>query len=868
MKSISGEPTLDSLSSSAAPVVLNLIGDPLTPQDLRKLEGSWLTPEVVGQAHIRRVDDSTGRALVGRSGGSGEYAGLVFPYVLPGEDRVRDYRLRRDKPDLEYKDGKPKERAKYLAPPGRGNMLYFPPGTPPEALTDTSLPVVITEGEKKALALLRLATYNREQPRWLPLGISGVWNWRGTVGKATASDGKRCDVKGVLPDFDRVTWMGRKVYICYDSDVQENARVKAARNALARMLKGEGADVFYIEVPEGPGSTKQGVDDWLFAAGPEPVLAAFKNAKAASVKVPAGFRLSDAGVFATDPTGEKDDTFICSRLEATACTRNTDGEEWGRLLEWEDRDALRHQWAMPMSILSGDGNEFRARLLSGGLEISSNRKARELLATYIQTAKPESNARCVSRIGWHDSSFVLPDTTIGCGNGEQVLYQSAHGTEHNYRTAGTLEEWQAQVGRPCSGNSRLVFGVSCAFAGPLVGVASAESGGFHYRGASSTGKTTGLLVAGSCWGGGKQSGFVQTWRATANGLEAVAELHNHGLLLLDELGQVDPRQAGETAYLLANGRGKNRMARTIQRRRLPTWNLLFLSSGEISLTDHMRVVGREARAGQEVRLLDIEADAGAGMGVFENLHGTATPDEFARLLGLAAKSCYGTPARAFLEFVAGRQEKVLEALRNFSRDFVAKHVPHGSSGEVFRAGGRFALVGAAGELATDFGITGWREGEAEAAAKACFDSWLDSRGSTGVGDVETAIRQVRAFVEAHGNSRFQSLAPRHDRGGNEIPERVIDRVGFKSVDPEGDTEFLILTEAFRQEVCKGLDYRMVAKVLDERGYLTTDSKGKRSVLHTVPELGRIRVYAVRASILGGEKAEQPCLKVSEVSQSR
>ena len=753
-----------------------------------------------------------------------------------------------------------------MAAPGSRPLLYFVAGTRAAWLEDTDLPICITEGEKKTIALYRLSLHDCERPRFLPIGGAGATAWRGRVGKAEGPNGERVDVKGPSPDLDRIPWQGRKVLICFDSDVQTNPEVKRARRALAKECSRRGGRAFFVDVPEDPDGSKQGVDDWLGTAGPDPVLRAFHNARPAQVQVPAGFSLSDARVFSVDPTGEKDDTFICSRLEITACTRNTDGEEWGRLLEWKDRDALRHQWAMPMSILSGDGNELRARLLSGGLEISPSRKARELLTIYIQTAKPEAKARCVSRIGWHDSSFVLPDITIGCGEGEQVLYQSVYGTEHNYRTAGTLEEWQAHVGRPCSGNSRLLFGVSCGFAGPLLEVVSAESGGFHLRGASSTGKTTVLLLAGSCWGGGRQNGFVQTWRATANGLEAVAELHNHGLLCLDELGQVDPREAGETAYLLANGRGKNRMARTIQRRRLLTWNLLFLSSGEISLTDHMRVVGRSARAGQEVRLLDIEADAGAGMGVFENLHGTATPDEFARCLGLAAKTYYGTAARAFLEFVASRQEEVHKAVRNFSRDFLAKHVPHGSSGEVARAAGRFALVGAAGELATEFRVTGWREGEAEGAAKACFESWLDSRGSTGVGDVEAAIRQVRAFIEAHGNSRFQSCVPRHDGRGNEIHERVIDRVGFKSVDAEGDTEFLILPEAFRQEVCKGLDYRMVAKVLDERGHLRADSKGKRSVLHTVPELGRIRVYAVRASILGGEKEEQPCLKVSDVSE--
>ena len=60
---------------------MNVIGDPLTPEDLCKLERSWLTPEVVEQARIRRVDDATGRELVGRSGRSGEYAGLTLILV-------------------------------------------------------------------------------------------------------------------------------------------------------------------------------------------------------------------------------------------------------------------------------------------------------------------------------------------------------------------------------------------------------------------------------------------------------------------------------------------------------------------------------------------------------------------------------------------------------------------------------------------------------------------------------------------------------------------------------------------------------------------------------------------------------------------
>jgi uncharacterized protein (DUF927 family) len=51
-----------------------------------------------------------------------------------------------------------------------------------------------------------------------------------------------------------------------------------------------------------------------------------------------------------------------------------------------------------------------------------------------------------------------------------------------------------------------VLAISAAFAGPLLNLIDAESGGFHLRGASSIGKTTALVLAGSVWGGGGVKG--------------------------------------------------------------------------------------------------------------------------------------------------------------------------------------------------------------------------------------------------------------------------------------------------------------------------------------------------------------------------
>lgn len=156
------------------------------------------------------------------------------------------------------------------------------------------------------------------------------------------------------------------------------------------------------------------------------------------------------------------------------------------------------------------------------------------------------------------------------------------------------------------GNSRLVFAVSCAFAAPLLHLVGEENGGFYLRGPSSTGKTTVLFVACSVFGG---RDYLQRWRATINGLEGVAIQHNDALLCLDELKQVDPREAGEVAYLLANGSGKQRANQHGGAREKYTWRLLFFSSGETSLADHMRTAGKKAHAGQETRLADPRAQA-------------------------------------------------------------------------------------------------------------------------------------------------------------------------------------------------------------------------------------------------------------------
>ncbi|MDX6269893.1 MAG: hypothetical protein QOD28_1116 [Acidobacteriota bacterium] len=247
---------------------------PLTEADFNRLSASFICPDLAQSAGIFRVDSPDGAEMVGRNGNA-NYAGIVFPYFLPGCTYPREYRLRRDNPDLEQgANGEIKQKAKYLSPPGRSNLLYFVPMTDSGWLADTNLPVCITEGEKKALALWQLGWHRLSDsaaaPRFLPIGLAGVWNWRGKIGKTEGDTGRRQDVKGVVPDFDLLKWKGRVVYIIFDANVHTNESVQGARDGLAAELRRRGAVVSFIELPEACGVN--GVDDLLALRGADYVL--------------------------------------------------------------------------------------------------------------------------------------------------------------------------------------------------------------------------------------------------------------------------------------------------------------------------------------------------------------------------------------------------------------------------------------------------------------------------------------------------------------------------------------------------------------------------------------------------------------------
>jgi hypothetical protein len=329
----------------------------LREADCATLATSWITRELAEQAMLRRVDAYQGREVVGQKGNR-DCAGILFPYYWPDSPNAFNYRIRRDNPDYTVgKDGKPRPDRKYLGPPKSSNRLYIPPRVTCEHLQDLTIPIVIVEGEKKALALWRLACHETDRPRFIPVAIAGVWNWRGTVGKGNGPKGERVDLKGPIADLSRIAWTGRTVLIVFDTNVSTNESVQWARRGIARELATRGADVRFINMPEDCGVN--GVDDLLAVWGPARVLDLFDHPVSGmrrEVVLASQFQSRPEGMFRTLTRGGHLSETQLSNYSASIRTSLTldDGIETKREFEIASQLMGRHfRFTIPASQFSG-----------------------------------------------------------------------------------------------------------------------------------------------------------------------------------------------------------------------------------------------------------------------------------------------------------------------------------------------------------------------------------------------------------------------------------------------------------------------------------------------------------------------------------
>jgi len=236
------------------------------PQHLEDLRRSGLSDEQIVTCGFRSEADPAkwSKLLNWKTSHSDSGGAMCIPYFGADGTPLDYVRLKRDKPRM--KQGNP---IKYESPKGSKNRAYVPPGTR-AASTDPTKPMIVTEGEKKAA--------KADQEGFACVGLTGVYGWQNKRPKDDA--GKGMGERQLIPDLAAIAWHGRSVFIAFDSDIIENPNVQWAECFLAEALTKAGANVKAVRIPAAADGSKQGLDDFLIAAGPDGLTRLLDGAKA------------------------------------------------------------------------------------------------------------------------------------------------------------------------------------------------------------------------------------------------------------------------------------------------------------------------------------------------------------------------------------------------------------------------------------------------------------------------------------------------------------------------------------------------------------------------------------------------------------
>jgi hypothetical protein len=633
-------------------------GNRLTESDYATLEASWIPRELADQALLRRVTADEGRAALGQKG-TRDCAGILIPYYWPDNPSTVNYRLRRDNPDwVEGKDGKPKPDRKYLGPPDSGNRLYVPPGITTEQLEDISIPICLVEGEKKALALWRLSNHETTQPRFIPVAIAGVWNWRGRVGKTGGPRGERIEIKGPIADLSRIAWTKRKALIVFDSNANSNDSVKYARKGISRELATRGAEVKFINLPEDCGAN--GVDDLLALWGPSRVLELFENSVAGAqlqVVLPPQFQSRSEGMFRVTQKGERLSETQLSNYRASIITNILldDGVETKREFEIEAELLNRtFRFTIPASQF---GNMDWPMEQMGPAAITLPNQ-REYTRTAIQYHSMTAEERCIyTHTGWRkvdgQSIYIHAGGAVGeigeingmnvqlCGSlskYELSLPTSSDELKRAVRTSlRSVELGPPSISFPLrAATCRALFG-NCDFAIHLVG----ETGAFKSELAALEQQFFGAQM--------NRLNLPGSWSSTGNALELLAFHAKDSLIVIDDFAphgsaaDVSRYHAAADRVFRAAGNhaGRGRLDSSARLRESKPPRGLILSTGE----DIPR--GHSIRA----RLLILELSKGL-----------IRADKLTECQKDAASGVFAEATGAFVRWIAGRYDNVRAAL--------------------------------------------------------------------------------------------------------------------------------------------------------------------------------------------------------------
>lgn len=191
-------------------------------------------------------------------------------------------------------------------------------------------------------------------------------------------------------------------------------------------------------------------------------------------------------------------------------------------------------------------------------------------------------AQSVSHLGWTSNGLFSPYMENlefdGLDNFRKV-FEAVH-------SHGDYEEWLKVAKAVRKTDSVARIALAAAFASVVIKPIGKLNFILHFWGGSGTGKTVGQLLAVSVWADPNDgAGYFQTFNSSLVGLEQLAGFVNNFPLVLDEFQLVkDKKSFEQTVYMLCEGIGKTRGAKTGGLQKTLTWKNCIITSGESPIT--------------------------------------------------------------------------------------------------------------------------------------------------------------------------------------------------------------------------------------------------------------------------------------------
>jgi uncharacterized protein (DUF927 family) len=582
----------------------------------------------------------------------------------------------------------------------------------------------------------------------------------------------------------------------------------------------------------------------------------------------------------TAPKGESYGQFVVTRKGIWIRTGGGDIEDlgvWRRIIRTDvrpeaisydtsSRRNYQHHFSIvgetPKNVVLIDAKDLRKNadraineLTRAGVVFMHAKEALPHIIRFLRF-RPSKRILRVSRTGWLEHHgcwvYLLGDEAIGAPDGSYIMLDRVANFSNNYgfHRAGTLDQWHKQIAEPLAREPNVVLAIGTALASAVWRWVGESSGGFHfYCKTSKAGKTLIIVLAQSVWGrpfipgSADEAGFGFDWNTTPSRFEERAAQRNDNLLSVDGVEGGNPKQVGNTVYML-NSQGRGRMGR----RETPL-NVVTLSTGEVSIAEFLG----DAREGQLVRLADIPVEIISGSG---NAFVHFLPHVAGRRFYGEACDCHGVLGYAWAQYLAKQTpENFQPRLDEFRKAFLAKtdvnKILNSAQSQVVTVIHRFAGVAAVSAMVIeDAGLLPWSIVDTDACIIDCMRRWLGQRGNVDLGvALAREIEQRRRTFAATAMSRLVRLG------------LVNRKIAVTSVDEQAKLEGvqkakqfigyvrdgqILLTTAAAEDLWRGLDLKAVKQYLLDRRLLIPDGKGETpsTVRHLDGAIGRFYVLAM------------------------